>query len=187
VTRVSWVKLDRFALFDLCREEHLTAPQFAVLYALIMLADFRTGEWSGTALELTEHVPSNRTTVIKACVGLVEAGLITYVRPFRQNSSATIKVDCYQRAVLPNASRNPSGRQREARVQREEMVETREPDAPVSVDKSTGMSQNGAIYQQLRDLGRDRGDGGERIGGPCSRCGKPSPGAPYGSNCRCPF
>ena len=75
-----FVKLDRYALLDVGRQEHLTAAEFVVLFALVMLSDFRTAEWTGTLYELTGHTPSGRTTVKVAVDRLTSIGLISGAR-----------------------------------------------------------------------------------------------------------
>ncbi len=99
----NFIKADRFAFFDLSRKYRLTTPDFAVLVALVFLADFRTSEWTGTLVELSEHVPPTRTIVAASCQRLADLGLITMVRPFRQNAAATIRVSCYEQVVVPSA------------------------------------------------------------------------------------
>lgn len=180
VAERSYIKLDRFELFDIIREFHLAAPEFCVLFALVALADFKTREYKGTAYELAEHTPSNRTGVITACERLARLGLVSFVKPFRQNSFAWIKVDCYERAVVPNA------RQRSAR-QASPGSPRRAQDAPPSTPDGTPKEPGGAIDLGKGGLGRDRGDEVVRSVPLCPSCGKPAGYSPLGENCACPF
>jgi len=42
----NWVSVDRFALFDIATEAHLRSSDLVVLWALVMLANYRTWEWT---------------------------------------------------------------------------------------------------------------------------------------------
>jgi hypothetical protein len=186
----SWVKLDRYALFDLSRELHLKTADLVILYSLVMLADFRNWEWIGTIVELTEHTPLSRTTAATACDRLAKLGAISFVNPFRQHAAATIRVDCYGRLVLPNARK---GANQEAGGQ------------PMPLGKrlqnlnDSSSNQSGIATPDANHLGQCQ-SGGRRGGGDegsswalqqegyvCPDCGKPEQGAPFGDNCACPF
>src|ERR1039458_8183452 len=100
MTNRNWIRVDRFAFFDLAAKFELKPAEFVVLFALVMLVDFRTAEWIGTIYELAEHSRSSRTTVGAACDRLAECGAIALVKPFRQHSNATVRVECYAELVV---------------------------------------------------------------------------------------
>jgi len=197
VTARSWVKVDRYVIFDLTREYRLTSPQFAVLLTLVMLADFRSHEWQGTIVELAEHGPPSRNTVDMATKQLANLGLITFVRPFRNNGHAVISVDCYDRVVVPNGGRGPSLPSRESTMPTNAF--NRSPIAPSSMHIRAQIAQDHANEQEKWHTGRDRGEeevgGGDvvpglreaPVGPPCSVCGKPTKNAPFAENCQCPI
>lgn len=187
----NWVKLDRYALIDLTRQERLSAAESMVLLVLVLLADFRTGEWKGTIVELAEHAPVTRTTVTKVCNHLSELRLITLLTPFRQNSAAWIRVDCYEGLVLLGKPLDSPGR---VAPPEPSGSESRAPIRVESVREEVPIEENCANEQEelapIRDLGeRERGvrPTGPVLGPACKDCGRPMLNAPYGENCQCPF
>ena len=175
----NWLKLDRYALFDIAREFDLSAAEVVVLFALVALADFRSQGWKGTITELTEHTPCNRSTVRRAYDRLKQLNLVSEVRPFVQNSVGSVRVDCYERLVLESRRKG-----------RDQTVPRSGDRAHLASESGADRSRNdegSANHQEFRDLERDRGEGG--VGEPprCPQCGKPMRDASFGLGCECPF
>ncbi len=204
MTNRSWNRLDRYAMFDISRKCHLSAIEFTVLYALCQLADYRSREWQGTAIELAEHVPSGRNSVMAGCNRMSEIGLIVYVKPFGQNRSATVSVECYSQVIVETVG--PRGRSKVLDVNSSKLSETTEVSPELSSERNE-VAGSEAFDQELRRSLRDGGMEVEsesdvffsegtrsyanlppiRLGPPCPNCGKPTSNAPFGLNCDCPF
>ena len=111
----SWVKLDRFAIFQVAREFRLTVHEQFVLQTVTMHADYRTAEWLGSATELAEYTRMSRSTATKAVARLITLGLIEEVEPFGPHHQGVLRVLCYD--VLVTDALTPL---------REALVEARE-------------------------------------------------------------
>jgi hypothetical protein len=186
----NWVKWDRYALFDLSRDKRLKPAEFVVLYTLAVLADFRSQDWTGTIVELSQYTPCSRTTVAAAVQRLVELNLISVVTPFRQHSAAKIHIDSYWILVLPTARR--------AGAKAQDVTYGSVDRPEIAIEKArdgSNIASSETYHQGKQPIGRDRGNGEVRgllqqhvgIGPRCPDCGKPTFGAPLGSNCQCPF
>ena len=79
--RRSHASVDRYAVFDLGREHHLSANERWMLQALCLAADFRTCAVSPAYWELSEWTGIGRDTVPKTLDALEKAGLVS---PYRQ-------------------------------------------------------------------------------------------------------
>jgi Helix-turn-helix domain len=91
----AWIKLDRYEPLHLIREQHLSASEFTLLVVLVLLADYETGEWTGTRRDLAEESGLDKTTVHRACDGLVGRGLIHMLKDFGPNRAGIVHIDSY--------------------------------------------------------------------------------------------
>jgi hypothetical protein len=96
----SWVKLDRFAMFEASRRHDLSASEYVVLDALVRLASWRTAEWRGTRSELSADLPTGRRTIAAAVSRLHDLGLIRVVRQFGKNREGIVLVLAYRDLVV---------------------------------------------------------------------------------------
>ena len=179
----NWVKLDRYALSDVSREYHLTSVELVVLFALITLADFRTWEWRGTSIELAEHAPPSRSSTVKACKRLAEVGLVSIQQDFHQNSVGRMRIDCYDRVIVPPARSTTT----EPPIKRSPPTVDRTPTALQSTSKRPRFVQSRAFHLGNEGSPRDHGEEGVGSVGRCSNCQKPLSGSIVGEICACPF
>jgi hypothetical protein len=94
------VRLDRFGIFAVGREHALTALDRWLLTSLVLLCDFRTGEYLTTLAELSEDTGADWRALKDSVKRLETAGLVQLLVPFSQKSKGTLRVLAYDRLVV---------------------------------------------------------------------------------------
>ena len=94
------VRLDRFALFDIRRENGLSVGAFAILTAIALRADFHTGALVTSYDELSSDVGMNRKSVPKALQELRGAGVIEERVSFGPNRRGEIVLLRYEDLIV---------------------------------------------------------------------------------------
>jgi hypothetical protein len=108
------VKMDPYAWLDLVRDQHLTAPEQAILNCLILTASFRNCEWSGCLSDLAASSGVGRNRVAlgsdppSSLERLAQRGLVSVAVEFAPNRVGAIRVDCYWRLVVPERRQQDS-------------------------------------------------------------------------------
>lgn len=101
----SWLKLDRYALFQLQREHRLKPTATLVLFDLVCAADYRNESWTGTLSEISYDLGCSTTTAGNAIKTLVAKNLVEIINPFGRNGSGCLKITAYCDLVLPTHTR----------------------------------------------------------------------------------
>jgi hypothetical protein len=166
----SWVRLDRFAVFDVARDLRLSAAEAWLLTTVVLLADWRTHECTRSLTDLAERARLNRRTTSAAVQRLTDEGLVTQLEPFGPNRTGVLWVDCYDRLVLPNpaTARNRANEQPANRARRApEASANRAASALNCADvgamtrcDATARGSEEARMSSLRDRARDNGANG---------------------------
>jgi hypothetical protein len=150
------VKMDPYAWLDLVRDQHLTAPEQAILNCLILTASFRNCEWSGCLSDLAASSGVGRNRVAlgsdppSSLERLAQRGLVSVAVEFAPNRVGAIRVDCYWRLVVPERRQQdpdgvaPNGAKGDPAI--------RAAFAPESRRIRAGVAVNGAVEQGPRGV-----------------------------------
>lgn len=149
--RRAFVKVDKYAPFDLAREHRLTGHALELLLGLTLLTDWRTSEWRGTCGELAELLRISRNTIPKAVEDLRAAGLLAIIKPFGRNSEGCLSLTAYDELVVPEKRRSPQL----ARHQVAQSCATSwgESDEPDTSDRGAVTSDPHPIRQEIAQTG----------------------------------
>jgi hypothetical protein len=156
-----FIKMDKFAIFDLATRHRLGAVDAWILNVLTLRAEWETHEWRGTYGELAEDARVTRKTAKSACERLAAAGLIEIVESFGPNRSGRVRVLVYDEMVVPEARR--SSRISIAQNSASPASPKRPPIAPDSRSIRAATAPPDAIDQGKQVGGRKRGSEVERV------------------------
>jgi len=195
--RRAYLKLDRYASFDLARQHSLRASDRCVLLSLVLLADFRSHRCQLSITDLADHSGVSRRTASTAVIRLRAAGLIEMEEPFGSGRPGTVLVSAYWTLVVPErkpARGSTSGLVpiRFARAP-DLLVTPRDDQVPPTPD---ARAEFAPVSRPLRATSRERdaltrgdtilrGSEGVRSGmeeGNCGVCGAPITGHIYGDH-----
>ncbi len=90
--RRSYVKVDRFALFELGDDYHLTGNERWMLASVVFLASWRTRSWTGSYCELQEATGLAYRTVVAALDCLTRLELLVIAQPFGRSRRGTVQL-----------------------------------------------------------------------------------------------
>lgn len=99
----SYVKIDKFALFDIGRKFGLSAVDRFALVTLTLRADHRTQRLITSLTELAEDCGVSRRTASGAVARLKAAGLIEELQPFGSGRTGEVGIVAYSDLVVPEA------------------------------------------------------------------------------------
>ncbi len=109
------VRFDKYAIFDLAGEHHLTPHARWLLVALCLRANFRTRSVVGRICELAEWTGMSRDTIRRCLNTLSQAGLVEEVEPFGPNRSGQVLILAWDGLLVPGASRRNADQPRAIR------------------------------------------------------------------------
>lgn len=167
LTKRSFTKIDRFAIFDLAADVGLKGAERFLLLALVLLADPRSWEVLGTLYELAAHAGMGTTQVRKALGRFAEIGLIAVLKPFGQgagNQGRLFICACVV-LVVPEARviKGATSRVQKMLALRDHAL--RSGNAPESLLNYASIASIDANCQEIQPLARERGCEGAREGG----------------------
>jgi hypothetical protein len=163
------VRVDPYAISDLAREQSLTAVDAWILHLLAIQAAYRSAEWTGTLLDLSDATRASRKTVAGAVRRLVAKGLLEMIEPFRQGTDGRVRVLCRSRLVFDVPRRqNASNDAKSNSVDRAEIETGLRPDRdPNATIDAIEQGEEGD-----REVQRHRGAEGLGEAARCTRCGR---------------
>lgn len=173
----NFVKLDRFAPFQIGRHNRLSAHERWLLVTLGLLADYRTSEWAGTLTFLAEEMGAGRKTVERAIRRLDALSLLEVLQPFGPNSEGRVRVICYPMLVVPRQTRYASNDASPPDSTRVEVASDSRPIRVVSASNDASPPAPTSQDANARGIEASREEGIDA----CSRCGASI------ALCMCPF
>jgi hypothetical protein len=168
----SYIKVDRYAGFQLRREYGLRSDALLVLWAVTFLADFRDKTWRGTITDLSEDLGIGRRSAKEALEKLANAGLLHIEEPFTgRGQTGLIRVLVYEiLVVVPRTARDPA----------------RSADDPAHLQRAVSALSARDPAHSSREISPSEGNMARRDGGAspldqdrCLRCDGPIAGHPY--------
>jgi hypothetical protein len=146
----SHASVDRYAVFDLGREHHLSANERWLLLALCLAADFRTCAVSATIWQLSEWTGIGRDTVPKCLRVLEKAGLVEVLYPFGPNRAGEVAILVWKEIIVEK--REPKSRIRPPRDRGQVADKSRASRGPVA-DKSANDQGERSLYRGEEEEG----------------------------------
>lgn len=101
----SFAKVDRFAIFQIGRNNGLSGFERWCLITIVLQADFRTHQWAGTLGFLADEMGVTRRTAKTAVDGLAAKQQLAVLEPFGPNSQGRVRVNPYGLLVVPARKR----------------------------------------------------------------------------------
>jgi hypothetical protein len=169
--------VDRYAVFDLGREHHLSANERWMLQALCLAADFRTCAVSATYWELSEWTGIGRDTVPKTLDALEKARLVKITHPFGQNRCGEVSILAWEAIIVehrppPSRIRRPANRQQVADQSRTSRGQVADKPASDQGERPfyRGEEEEGCVGDSWTEDGvwEDYGQGEGSSGGSCA-------------------
>lgn len=163
--RRSFVRLDRYAPFDIARDCRLSANESKLLTDLCLLADFRSAEWRGTITELAAYTRLTRKTVASAIEKLATEHLIDTPQEFGPNRPGTIRVLAFADLTL---DAKPDLAEQLAQIRAIAIEESRPIRAQLAPDSRSTRANLREFASETSDDARPRGSAVERMRGTAS-------------------
>jgi hypothetical protein len=142
------VRFDRYAIFDIGREDHLNAHALWLLETLCHLADHRTRTFHTTVVELAEWTRIGRDTIPKVLDALQAAGLVDIVRPFGQNQIGEVAILVWDRLIAGTSGQGIV--EKSANAAREFADHSRTIRGPIGEKSANDQPKDGSVGNKVR-------------------------------------
>ncbi len=148
-TEPAHIRLDRYALAQLAREHHLSAPACWALVALVCMADWRARTFTGELADLADFTQMSRNTVPKALAMLEQAEIIAIAVPFTRNRLGKVVITAWERLIVVGKP-NPHAQNR-AQPSGVNAHPARTPRAVYAQNHATDQPKDGSLRHQGRE------------------------------------